>query len=219
MTDDVSVKAALTAAESTLNADEAEELAECEAVLIEDLAAFIRVGRVLLRIRDGRLYRDSYLTFEEYCREAWQISRTSAFERIEAAKVVDNLQTFGMPNVPHNQRVAQELVPLRDNPQLMVEVWQQVLQEAQANGRKPSAVAVQRAVRQRNPNCMTSPLEVLATSLRELVLLASGRALGLGRIGVDDLVGLSDEEISEYGRAATRAKSGLKKLGDLDKYE
>jgi hypothetical protein len=48
MADDVSVKAALTAAESTLNADEAEELAECEAVLIEDLAAFIRVGRVLL---------------------------------------------------------------------------------------------------------------------------------------------------------------------------
>jgi hypothetical protein len=205
--------------EATLSGSEARELAECEAVLREDLAAFIRVGRALLKIREGELYRDSYSTFEEYCREAWGLSRTYAFGHIEAAKVVDNLQRFDIAELPHNQRVAQELVPLRNNPQLMAEVWHEVLQEAQANGRKPSAVAVQRAVRQRNPNCMTSPLEGLATSLRELVILASGRALGLGRIGVDDLVGLSDEEISEYGRAATRAKSGLKKLGDLDKYE
>ena len=209
----------VTPSASTLEAGEAQELADCEAVLGEGIAAFIGVGNALLRIRDGKLYRGAYSTFEEYCREKWGLSRTFAFGHIEAAKVVDNLQTFGIAEHPHNQRVDQELVPLRNDPRLMAEVWQEVLQEAQANGQKPSAAAVQRAVRQRNPNHMTSPLEVLATSLDELVLLASSRAVGLRQVGVDDLVGLSDEEVSEYSRAATRAKSGLKKLGALDKYE
>jgi hypothetical protein len=201
--------------EATLSGSEVRDLAECEAVLREDLDGFIRVGRALQRIRDDRLYRDAYSTFEEYCRGEWGLSRTYAFGHIEAAKVVDNLQTFGIAEHPHNQRVAQELVPLRNNPQLMVEVWQEVLQEAQANGRKPSAVAVQRAVRQHTRSEITPPTARLLASLRELVGWTAMRAHGFARIGVDDLLGLSDIDVSEYNRAASRAKSGLKKLGDL----
>jgi hypothetical protein len=40
-----------------------ERVAECEAVLQRGLATFIEVGAALLRIRDGRLYRDTHKTF------------------------------------------------------------------------------------------------------------------------------------------------------------
>lgn len=218
MSDNLTVKDSLTAAEVTLSGSEAQELAECEAVLRGDLGAFFRVGKALLKIRDDKLYRDRYGTFEEYCREAWQISRTYAFERIEAAKVVDNLQTFGIAEHPSNERVAQELVPLRNDPQLMAEVWQEVVQEAQASGRKPSAATVQSAVRQHTRREGTPPTAALAASLSELVPLAAMRARAFGRVGVDDLAGLSDTDVSEYRRAAARAKSGLKKLGDLQEW-
>jgi hypothetical protein len=51
-----------------LTSDEAERLLECETVIEKGFQTFIEVGIVLLEIRDKRLYRQSYETFEDYCR-------------------------------------------------------------------------------------------------------------------------------------------------------
>jgi len=56
----------------------------------------------LVEIRDSRLYREDYETFEEHCRDRWNIDRTYAHRIIGAASVVNNLLPMG--NVPANER-------------------------------------------------------------------------------------------------------------------
>jgi hypothetical protein len=52
---------------------------------------FVEVGLALSEIRDSRLYRANYSTFEGYCRERWGWSRVHAHRLIEAADVVKTL--------------------------------------------------------------------------------------------------------------------------------
>ena len=42
-------------------------LAELELVIERGLKTFVEVGAALLGIRDGRLYRETHATFEDYC--------------------------------------------------------------------------------------------------------------------------------------------------------
>ena len=64
------------------------ELAALEATIEQNLAAFVAVGTALLTIRDKRLYRRDYHTFEAYCGERWGLKRQRAYELMEAAGVV-----------------------------------------------------------------------------------------------------------------------------------
>lgn len=61
-------------------------LAECEEVIERGRQTFIEVGVALGAIRDGRLYREEYATFEVYCRKRWGMSATHAYRQIAAAK-------------------------------------------------------------------------------------------------------------------------------------
>ncbi len=84
-------------------------LAELETVIERGQQTFVEVGNALMKIRDQRLYRETYATFETYCRERWGWSRISAYRHIEAAEVV---QMLPMGNTPVTERVARELIPL-----------------------------------------------------------------------------------------------------------
>lgn len=68
--------------------NEASQLAKCEKAIEKGLGTFVEVGQALLDIRDGKLYRASYKTFESYCKERWDISRPRAYQLIEGAKTV-----------------------------------------------------------------------------------------------------------------------------------
>jgi hypothetical protein len=74
-----------------LDAADASELARCEGIIRRGLAAFYPDGTVLQRIRDGRLYRASYRTFEEYCIERWKLSKTHVFRLIQDAMTAQAL--------------------------------------------------------------------------------------------------------------------------------
>lgn len=67
-----------------LSPTESTRLQKCEAVIEKGLQTFIEVGNALLEIRDSRLYRQDYGTFEDYCRKRWKISRAHAYRLIEA---------------------------------------------------------------------------------------------------------------------------------------
>ena len=95
-----------------------DELAEHESEM--DRCRF-EFGRRLEIIRDKRLYRADFDTFEDYCREKWNIGRNMANKQIQAAKVVnelvDSLGTF----VPiSNEGTAREFneVPKEDRPKV-----------------------------------------------------------------------------------------------------
>lgn len=71
------------------------ELEECEHTIQAGIGAFIEVGTALGIIRDNRLYREQYPTFEAYTRERWQLeSRQLAAQKILAAQVANRLSKF-----------------------------------------------------------------------------------------------------------------------------
>jgi hypothetical protein len=67
----------------------------CERVIERGIQTFVEVGQALLEIRDHRLYREEYPTFEEYCKGRWGWSRDYANKQIRAAGVVENLAPIG----------------------------------------------------------------------------------------------------------------------------
>ena len=88
-------------------------LGECEAVIERGLKTFCEVGEALLAIRDGRLYRITHSTFEDYCREKWDISRFYAHRLIEASTVIENLRLLPIGNkLPETESQARPLTIL-----------------------------------------------------------------------------------------------------------
>src|SRR5829696_3454150 len=114
---------------TALSAGEQVDFTALEMVVREGLATFIEVGQALAEIRDRRLYRASHKTFEEYAHERWRLSRTRAYQFIDAAavgEVITSTSTNGGHSPPENERQARELVPLKDDEQAMVEVWRKL---------------------------------------------------------------------------------------------
>ncbi len=68
------------------------ELEQYEVIISRGLKTFVEVGAALLAIRDSKLYRQEYGTFEDYCGKKWQISNEYARLNMRAAEVVMNLQ-------------------------------------------------------------------------------------------------------------------------------
>jgi hypothetical protein len=54
--------------------------------------AFYEAGVALQTLRDRRLYRSTHSTFEEYCRERFDYSRSYSSRLIKAVEVVDNIR-------------------------------------------------------------------------------------------------------------------------------
>lgn len=73
------------------------------------LRTFVEVGEALMEIRDARLYREGFGSFEDYCRERWSFSRVQAHRLIEASEVAAVLP---MGNTT-NERQMRELAPLK----------------------------------------------------------------------------------------------------------
>jgi hypothetical protein len=71
--------------------------------------AFQRAGEKLLRIRDERLYREEFSTFEDFCRGTYDFSKTYGNNLILAYNVVKDLADQMVVVLPNNERVAREL--------------------------------------------------------------------------------------------------------------
>lgn len=104
-------------------------LDELELVIERGLATFVEVGQALMEIRDGRLYRDSHGTFEDYCRDRWNLSRPVAYRMIDSAQVAGVLSPMGDIQAPANERQARELAPLLGEPERLQEAWAEVVAE------------------------------------------------------------------------------------------
>ena len=121
--------------------DEQQELAHCEAVIERGLETFFEVGQAMAIIRDRKLYRADFKTFEEYCRDRWGMRRQVANRFIAASETVANLEPIG--SIPASESQARPLTSLEPDQQR--KAWSKVVQEAQASG-KPITAAKVRAV-------------------------------------------------------------------------
>ncbi|MHB1350078.1 MAG: hypothetical protein ACYCYR_09415 [Desulfobulbaceae bacterium] len=80
--------------ETPLSVREEKRLAELEQIIQDNFRGFVAVGQALAEIRDSRLYRVDYPTFEDYCRDLWDMSHRRADQLIAAKSVIDNLTTI-----------------------------------------------------------------------------------------------------------------------------
>lgn len=121
--------------DAELTAVETGRLAALEQTIERGLQTFVDVGTALLEIRDSRLYRQAFGTFEEYCRERWGIERRRAYQLMDAAQVVGNLGD-DVKNFSHRESHVAPLVNL--SPDLQREAWQRAVDTA-PNGKITAA--------------------------------------------------------------------------------
>lgn len=128
----------------TLTTQEQNELAECEKIISRNLQAFREAGNALLKVRDSKLYRASFETFEIYCRTKWGFSRQHASNLLNAAESVNVLSTM-VDKLPETERQARPLAKL-ETPEEKVEAWNLAQSVAASENRPVKAVDVERAV-------------------------------------------------------------------------
>lgn len=116
-----------------LNTDEMERLEELEGVITKAFIVFYIRGEALGEIRERRLYRTTHVTFEDYCRERFEVSRQSAYQYIEAKKAFDNVRHGGQTKLlPLNERQVRPLTRLE--PDAQVAAWKEVVKSAPFDG-------------------------------------------------------------------------------------
>lgn len=89
---------------------DARRLADLEAVIKGGLQSFVEVGEALLEIRDSKLYRVGFGTFEEYTRKRWGFTRQRGMQLMDAAEVVRALPE--MTTTVVNEAQARALAPV-----------------------------------------------------------------------------------------------------------
>ena len=133
---------------TALTKSEQAELIEHEAAIESSKA---NIGGRLKKIRDKKLYRAIYKTFESYLDNRWGISRSRGYELIDVADVTENLRIGQSENVRHggqkatepNARQARELA--KAPPEEQAEVWEEVVETTA----KPTAKAIKGVVEER----------------------------------------------------------------------
>jgi hypothetical protein len=128
----------------TLTKYETSTLQGCEQVIEEGKRTFVDVGNSLMKIRDGKLYRAEFDTFEDYCQKRWGWTRNYGKRLIHAAEVVENLENVPTGTLPTTERQARPLANLE--PEQQREAWQRAQDRAQAEQRAVTADDVTEAV-------------------------------------------------------------------------
>src|SRR3954468_15009600 len=110
----------------------AKSFKQLELVIERGLHTFVEVGQALLEIRDRKLYRAEYPTFEEYCKQRWGWSKSHVNRQIDAAGVIQNLTPIGV--IPQHESQARPLTSLPPDDQRAA--WEAAVA---ANGPQPTA--------------------------------------------------------------------------------
>jgi hypothetical protein len=125
-----------------LNIEESHELERCEVVIKQGLQTFIEVGQALMTIKEKRLYRISFKTFEDYCTHKWGMVQQSATRLIRAYETVTNLQSEPMGSLlPESERQVRPLTSLE--PEIQKEVWNEVVKQSEETRQPITSAKVQ----------------------------------------------------------------------------
>jgi|GEM_PF-5930765 len=146
--------AAPTEGQSTpapLDEEEERDLMMCEEIIGRGIQSFVEVGRALQTVRDGRLYRAEHETFEDYCRQRWQIGRAHANRYIDASAVARILSPIG--DIPAKESQVRPLTRVRRSDGslddgMIVKLWARVMDRASTDVDTGNKVVTARIVEQ-----------------------------------------------------------------------
>ncbi|WP_280382471.1 hypothetical protein [Nocardia wallacei] len=97
------------AGDGPLSDGEQAQLSACENSIGTLRLAFWAAGRALQIVRDGRLYRSGYATFDDYVEQRWDMQRSYAHKLIRAWPLADKLHPLA-PGI--NEGQIRELLPV-----------------------------------------------------------------------------------------------------------
>jgi hypothetical protein len=117
--------------------------------------AFYSAGMALIQLKQERLYRNTHLSFEEFCLDVFSFSSDYAYLKMAAAKIYENLMVRlpsfeGKPTngrdlpLPTRQRQLRPIVKAKLDGNAQVEVWAMAI--SLAEGKVPTSQIVLRAV-------------------------------------------------------------------------
>jgi hypothetical protein len=206
-----------------LSINEQAALLECEDRIRRGLKSFVEMGTALKRIRDSKLYRAKFQTFEQYCEVTWDISDRRARQLWAAAAVVGLLADKKFDAVPATESQARPLteLPLEEQPQ----AWEEVLRTA-IDGKVTAnhvAAVVERRLERLNPTAaaptppaalaaVKPPIDVPDLSTREqrITILAADAKVKL--MALADAIGTAD------GIASANVFGSIHSLDELQEH-
>lgn len=139
-----------------LTIEENTRLRHCEAVIERSMNSFYEMGIALREIRESRLYKTTFETFEEYCLSKWSIARNYANKMIASSDVIDNLGTI-VPILPNNEGQVRPLTKLE--PELQKQAWQEVVIESNQTNEPITAKKVEQVVMKYCNPCVNNAIE------------------------------------------------------------
>ena len=126
----------------TLTTQETVRLCELERIIQKGKDTLVEVGTALAEIRQSRIYRATWKTFEDYCKDRWDMGRDYAERLIASAEVVSNLPTI--VGKPKNESQARPLAKLPAEQQPAA--WERAQEKAKEEGKPVAARHVEAAV-------------------------------------------------------------------------
>jgi hypothetical protein len=127
-----------------------ERLAASEQTIERGRSSAFETGAALRDIRDGRLYRQAAQTFEEYCRQRWDMSRDYAYKLIDCSEVCGLIVDHGLHAIK-SERQSRELARLRDDDggidaDKVAEAWSASIETAKSTGQPITAKLIRTEV-------------------------------------------------------------------------
>lgn len=110
-----------------LTSGEKRLLTEYEDVISKGLNTFFEVGTSLIAIRNARLYREPYDTFEAYCQARWGFGRTYAWRVMGAAERLSLLPSGDETRRPTSEFQMRPFLKLK--PEDFPAAWKNVVEK------------------------------------------------------------------------------------------
>lgn len=116
---------------------------QCREVVRRNLKTCFEVGAALLEIRESKLYREHWTSFEKFCQAEFNIGKSHAYRLIDASGVKKTVETSPIGDAVQSESHARAL---KDVP---VELRTEVLEAAAAacEGGEPTADAIREAAK------------------------------------------------------------------------
>jgi hypothetical protein len=112
-----------------LTPQEKSVLDELELFISDNFKVFFKVGMALARIRDSRLYRQTHATFQEYCRDRFDLAARTAYQYITASDTMNRIKECAqIAHIPANESQVRPLTRLE--PDTQVQAWLTVVETA-----------------------------------------------------------------------------------------
>lgn len=153
-----------------------DELLKRERIIQSGLNTFYAVGVALSEIKTQNLFLATHNTWDDYCRERWQMASRTAYQAIKSSAIVSGLIASGIDSLPKSESVARELISIPESQRK--EAWLSAISEMPdvtadqlkrwLRKRYHVKETIQKAVHvQRCPNCSCEfPMQQMASKSR-----------------------------------------------------